>query len=335
MSKFARNVLPFLSIACSLLSSCQEPASPKHSVIFDTDANNELDDQNALAYLLLNGNDFVVRGITSNATYNGGDASEHLAEAERVLRLCDLYGEVRLIEGATAKFEEIAPKLDTPDYDGHQAVDFIIEQAHQHDQEPLILLAVGKLTNVALAVKKDPSIIEKVKLVWLGSNYPDPGEYNLINDIPSMNYLLDTDIHFEMVTVRYGKPSGTDAVKITKEQAPKLLAGLGPQVQEPVTGRHGGTFKNFGDYSVDLFEHIEYYGTPPSRALFDMAAVAIVKDPTWAEATPIPSPKMVDEKWVDQPDNPRQITLWENFDKQAIIADFLSTLTDYKQVSSN
>ena len=49
-----------------------------------------------------------------------------------------------------------------------------------------------------------------------------------------------------------------------------------------MTGRHGGAFTNFGDYSVDLFEHIDLYGDPPSRALFDMAAVAIVKNPAWA-----------------------------------------------------
>ena len=37
-------------------------------VIFDTDANNELDDQHALAYLLFSGNAFAVEGITVNST---------------------------------------------------------------------------------------------------------------------------------------------------------------------------------------------------------------------------------------------------------------------------
>jgi hypothetical protein len=37
-------------------------------VILDTDANNELDDQHAIAYLLFNGQVFDVEGITVNRT---------------------------------------------------------------------------------------------------------------------------------------------------------------------------------------------------------------------------------------------------------------------------
>jgi hypothetical protein len=141
-----------------------------------------------------------------------------------------------------------------------------------------------------------------------------------------MNYLLKTNIAFEMVTVRYGKPSGTDAVKVTKEEAMANMPGLGPTIETPITGRHGGEFTNFGNYSVNLFEHIDYYGNPPARALFDMAAVAIVKNPDWAKRTVIPSPIMVDEVWMDQPGNARKISVWEYFDKDNILSDFYVTL---------
>ena len=60
------------------------------------------------------------------------------------------------------------------------------------------------------------------------------------------------------------------------------MPGKGPRIRVQVTGRHGGKFATFGDYSVNLFDHIELSGTPPSRALYDMAAVAIVKNPAWA-----------------------------------------------------
>ena len=87
-------------------------------------------------------------------------------------------------------------------------------------------------------------------------------------------------------------------------------------------GRHGGTFHTFGDYSVNLFEHIDYHGNPPARALFDMAAVAIVKDPTWARPSEIPCPDLVNNQWEERPDNPRKIVVWEYFDKEKILADF-------------
>ena len=57
-----------------------------------------------------------------------------------------------------------------------------------------------------------------------------------------------------------------------------------------------------------------------------MAAVAIVKDPSWAEAYEIPSPHYVDNNWVEQAGNSRMITIWENFNADAIMTDFYSTL---------
>jgi hypothetical protein len=306
-----------------------EQTKRKHSVIFDTDANNELDDQHALAYLLFNGNDFDVLGVTVNTTRNGGNIDQHFAEAERVIKLCNLDGRVPLIHGADGSFEAISGTLSNPEFDGYAAVNFIIEQAKQHTEQKLVVIAVGKLTNIALAVEKEPTIASHIRLVWLGANYPEPGEYNLENDIPSMNYLLDTDILFEMVTVRYGQPSGTDAVKVYKGEPQQTMPGLGPTIAEPVTGRHGNTFTTFGDYSVSLFENCEFYGDPPGRALFDMAAVAIVKDPSWAEAKIIPCPIMIEEKWVERPDNVRKIIVCENFDKEKIMADFYASLKNF------
>jgi purine nucleosidase len=61
-----------------------------------------------------------------------------------------------------------------------------------------------------------------------------------------------------------------------------------------------------------------------------MAAVAIVKNPEWAESSIIPCPIMVDEQWVEQPENNRKIVMWENFDKEKIIADLYSVLRSAK-----
>lgn len=317
----------FISILC-LCAGCKQAENPhKIDIIFDTDANNELDDQHALAYLMLNDDIFNILGITTNATRNGGDIGEHYKEAERVIKLCNREESIKLLIGAEGSFEEIKDFLDLTDYDGHQSVDFIIEQAHKYSKEnKLPILAVGKLTNIALALKKDPSITDNIRLIWLGSNYPGPGEYNLEDDVPSMNYVLESGIHFELVPARYNEPSGTDAVKASLEEIQKIMPGLGPKAKAPVIGRHGESFTNFGDYSVNLFSNAECHGDPPSRALFDMAAVAIVKNPEWAHTQTIPCPIMENNIWIERPDNPRKIFLWENFDKDAIISDFYSTL---------
>lgn len=310
------------------LFSCkdkEESPSPKIRVIFDTDANNELDDQHALAYLLFNQDRFQVAGVTVNATRSGGGIDQQYQEAGRILQLCGASN-IPLLKGADASFHDIWPQLDSSVYDGKDAVDFISDRAREEPTKKLTVIAVGKLTTLALAFLKDPGLVSRIRLVWLGSNYPEPGEYNLNNDTAALNFILNIPVEFEIVTVRYGKASGTDAVKITQKEINEFMPGKGPKIKTPVTGRHGGTYNCFGDYSVNLFEHIDYHSDPPSRALFDMAAVAIVRDSTWAGKVEIPAPMLVNNQWVERPDNPRKITIWENFDKEAILEDFRNSM---------
>ncbi len=338
MNPFYRLAGLFLFVL--FISSCKEtvksnteaplatdPVPEKIKLIFDTDANNELDDQHALAYMLLNGNTFDVRGITVNATINGEGIQGHYDEAERILQLCNLKDSVPLLKGAEGNFQEISKDFDPLNYDGSEGVDFLLEETKK---DSVLIVAVGKLTNIALALKKDPSFAKRTKIIWLGSNYPEPGEYNQDNDTISMNYVLNSSIPFEMVTVRYGKPSGTDAVSVTKAEINQKMPGLGPMATQPITGRHGGTFATFGDYSVSLFEHIfdhiDDNGPKNSRPLFDMVALAILKDASWGETKGIPAPILIDNQWVERPNNPRKIVLWENFEKDGILQDFFTTL---------
>ena len=327
--------LILFSISCVEAELQHEQQVQKIDVIYDTDANNEVDDQHALAYLLFNGDYFNVVGVTVNATSTPdgfdtvSDVQDHYDEARRVMQLCgDLYGKIPLLTGAQDSFEEIRIHLDQDDFDGSPAVNFIIEEALKERDHKLVLLPVGKLTNIALALEKEPAIAENVRIVWLGSNYPLTGEHNKVWDKESMNYILDQDVEFEFVTVRYGDPSGTDAVKVTQAQILHRMPGLGPEISEPVVGRHGGEFNNWGDYSANLFEMYSMYGSPPSRALFDMAAVAILKNPDWAERKVIPAPIMDIENdvWVDRPENERELVLWEWFDIYGIMNDFFLTM---------
>lgn len=320
-----KKVLSILAVLCAV--ACAKQPVPAYDVIFDTDANNELDDQHAIAYLLMNPETFNTLGITTNNTHNGGGIAGQSAEARRVVTLCGKWGKgIEVYDGAEAGFEDITGTVAQNEFDGCKAVNFIIDNARSHSPEKkLTLIAVGKLTNVALALQKAPEITPNVRLVWLGSNYPNPGEYNLVDDIPSMNYVLDTDIEFEIVTVSPPDGCGTNAVRVTKEFVMENFAGKGPRIKTAVEGRHGGSFNCFGDYSANLFSNIKL-SADGSRALFDLCAVCIVKNPAWAQAREIPAPTMIEKEWVERPENTRKITIWEYFDRDGIVDDFLSTL---------
>ncbi len=315
-----------LFIFILFLSGCLDQKQ-KIRIIMDTDANNELDDQHAIAYLLLNDDYFDVEGLTVNTTSDGTEKTSidlHYNEAERIVKLIDKQENTRIYKGATQTFAEIKDKVSESEYDGYEAVNFIIERAKKIPDRRLVLLPIGKLTNIALALYKEPSIITNIRIVWLGSNYPLPGEYNQVNDPSALKYILRTNARFEIAIVRYGKSSGTDAVKVNISEIEEIMPGKGPIIDEPINGRNGGTFNNFGDYSVNLFRNYKENGNPPSRPLFDMAAVAILKNSSWADSVTIPKPELLDGNWIDKPENTSYMIIWENFNSDAIINDFFS-----------
>lgn len=305
----------------------------KIRLLIDTDANNETDDQHAIAYALFSDDTFEVEGITVNQTHNGGDVSVQLEEAVRIVKLCGRHPDLPMFKGANGNLNEILPHLDEPDFDGHEAVDFIIEQALKESDSKLVLLPIGKLTNIALALAKAPEIIPHVRVVWLGSNFPaeEDVEYNLTSDPGAVQYLLNCPVDFEIVTVLFGDPAGTWGLKVSQEEILKTMPGVGPRTSEPVTGRHGGEFVCFGDYSANLYANAPQHGDPPGRPLFDVGAVAVVKNPQWARSTVMPRPMLVDKGWTLRPENRMDMIVWDRFDRDGIIFDFFKTMINYQE----
>ena len=57
------------------------------------------------------------------------------------------------------------------------------------------MLGIGAITNIALALKKEPKIINKIEIIWLGGNeldYKDNLEYNFKQDIEAVKIVFET-----------------------------------------------------------------------------------------------------------------------------------------------
>lgn len=308
---------------CNSGNSSENDKTP---VILDTDANNEVDDQHAIAYLLNSQEDFNILGITVNATKNGGPVEKHYEEARRIVAFFNELDNIDIKKGANKTFAEIKDNLENESYDGAEAVNFIIDEAGKYENHELVLLPIGKLTNIALALEKEPEISDNVKVVWLGSNYPKPGEYNLANDTSALNYILKTSVPFEIVTVNYGRENGTSAIHVSLEEIERRMPGKGPSIEEGITGRHGNVFHTFGDYSVNLFQNFGLEGDPPGRPLYDVGAIAVVKNPNWAEKRSLSAPTYDKEGWTEHPGKSRQVYIWENFQRDSIVEDLFRSL---------
>ena len=319
-----KNQLAKTLLLILLMTTQHSFALERIPIIIDTDANNELDDQHALAYAFFNQDVFDIKGITVNHTAVGS-INDDFEEAKRVMQLSGVWGEFPLIEGVdNGTYEKICDHLKMPEHEGHQAIDFIIQQAHSQGDERLVIAPIGKLTNVALALEKDPSIVDKVKIVWLGGNYDGQdgydGEHNLMHDASAYNSIILSGADFTMVTVRYGKPTGSAAVSVDVDEIQRIMAGLGPKTA-PVLGRNGGFFSTFGDYSVDLFSDT----SRSSRSLFDLVVFAVLKNPRWGESSLIDAPRLEGDSWNGKFEG-LKIRLVENFNKSEILTDFYESI---------
>ena len=80
------------------------------------------------------------------------------------------------------------------------------------DDDPLYVVAIGAITNVASALLTEPALAEKIVVVWLGGqglSWPDTREFNLRQDVPATRVLLDCGV--PLVLVQHGHPTAPRA----------------------------------------------------------------------------------------------------------------------------
>ena len=306
----------------SLLFSLSIFAQTYQRVILDTDANNELDDQHAIAYLLFNQDIFKIEGITTNKTYNGGSINNHTAEAERVVKMCNSSGQFPILSGADGDYNSIKPFLSNSDFDGSDAVNFIVQKAHETPAgKKLLLLSVGKITNIALALEKDSAIIPKVKIIFLGTQIPNSkGEYNQDNDKAAVNAVLDTDVEIWIVPADVS----CDALSISKKQINRDMPEKGTKATPAIQGRDGKYYSNFGDYSVTLYSNVP----DEWRCIYDVVAISTAKNPKVGKKNIVYGPYLNDDgTWLFN-GGTRQVVYFNRYDSEAVQSDFWETMNN-------
>ncbi len=277
----------------------------KLRVIVDTDAACEADDPYAIVHALLTPR-FHVKGIIAEQ-FACGEGEESVdrsyAVIQKLLELMEV-ADVPVYHGA---YKKLADEQDIRESEG---ADFIIEEAGKESEEPLYVLCMGALTNVAIALNKAPDIADKFICIWIGGGfYPQGGwEFNLFNDIHAANVVFKSQVELWQVPM---------------ETYCTMQLGYA-ELQQKVLP--------CGEIGKYLFEQMIAHGMQAdwvmgeSWSLGDSPSVALALNPGcgWSETRKAP---LFDEQghYMDCDTN-REIRVYKRVDSRYVLEDFFSKL---------
>ena len=260
-----------------LVTSTSYGQAEKRRVIIDTDPGTD----DAMAILLaLNSPELKVEALTVVPGNVNGEQG-----LENALKLVSLAGRCDIPVAGGAK-RPLMQKLYTAQYwhgkngladielpaskckaDARFGPDLIIELVHQYPRE-ITLIPVGPLTNIALAVSKDPSITKLVRDIVImggsisGGNVNGAAEANIFGDPEAARIVFSAGWVVTMVGSDVG-----ERTLMTRKHLVELESGVGPQ-NDVVT--------RIARFYVERSEKNGWSGA----AMYDPLAVAVVVDPT-------------------------------------------------------
>ncbi len=258
----------------------------KLRMVLDTDTYNEIDDQFALVYALLSPERLFVEAVYAAPFHNSrsagpGDGMEK--SYDEILRLLDFLG--RSADGFAFRGSTEYLGSERQPQDNAAVRDLIDKALASPADDPLYVVAIGAITNVASALLLAPEIIKKIVVVWLGGhhlNWPHTREFNLAQDVPAAQVALDSGVPFVIVP----------CMGVTSH----LLTTL-PELQSTI----GGT-NPVGDYLCQIFKEYRPDSFGASSVIWDISTIAWLLNSDWAPSDLVHSPVLTDQvTWsVDQ-----------------------------------
>lgn len=169
----------------------------KIDAVLDTDAFNETDDQYAIAYMLKSKEKINVRALyaapfdnTNSDSPNDGMEKSY----NEIIHILELMGKDEMkknvFKGAKGFLEnEQKPQASS-------AVEHLTNLALTYTSDnPLYVVSIGAITNVASAILTKPEIVNNIVVVWLGGHsreYKDTNEFNLNEDVAAARVVFSS-----------------------------------------------------------------------------------------------------------------------------------------------
>jgi len=170
-------------------------------VVLDTDTFNEIDDQYALAYLLLSGDKLRARAIHAAPFLNHKSVSPKdgmVKSYDEIIKVIKLCGKPELLNSAFKGSERFLPDEKTP-VESDAAKNLIDLAAEYSPDNPLYVVTIGAVTNVASSIIMKPEIADNIVIISLlgqPHDWPPKPEFNLMQDIAAGRVIFGSGAPF-------------------------------------------------------------------------------------------------------------------------------------------
>lgn len=244
-----------------------QPPCRAVDVVLDTDAFNEIDDQFAIAYMLCASERLHVKGICA-APFSGNGRSvsaedgmeKSYDEIMKILELADRNDlKAHVYKGSAVYLPDEKTPVES------DAAAFMAKLADGYTPEnPLYIVAIGAITNVASALLLNPEMKEKTVIVWLGGtaqHWYHSWEYNMKQDVAGARVVFGCGVPL----VQLPCAGVVDRFTTSRFELEHWLLGKNPLATYLVEN----TVREAESYAA---------GKPWTRTIWDVTAVAWLLD---------------------------------------------------------
>ncbi len=240
------------------------------NIILDSDVSNEADDLFAIIYLLKS-NIFNVKAITiapfKHSKWNGTVAESVDASYKEACKLYDYLGihdYSNILKGSKDYFKN--GYIEETD-----AIKKMYEIIKECDKT--YILAIGCLTNIAVLLNNHPEVINKIEVIWLGSNFlfGDNQDFNFKQDVDAVRYVFSSKIKLTVIPC---SPITSNLLMSIYELKYELKSG-----------------NELNDYLIDRF-YDRPWGPHRRWPLWDISAVAYMINKSWFKTMDVYAPEI-------------------------------------------
>ncbi len=321
-----KSILSLILLSFHMTSFCQDfprinevdrinrlnPPTGKIRMVLDTDTYNEVDDQFALAYALLSPEKLKVEAVYAAPFHNARSESpadgmeKSYQEILRLLKFMNVPSEGFVYKGSTGYLQDITRPIRS-----EAALDLVSKALASSPEDPLYVVPIGCITNIASAILIEPRIINNIVVVWLGGNgldWPTQREFNLMQDVLAAQVVLNSGVPLVITPCR-------PVVSHFHTTLPELAHYL--KDKNPLSNYLYEIVAGYNAQNLDAW----------SKEIWDVVAIAWLVNPAWVPTNLVHSPILTDQVTYSK-DNARHfLRMATSLNRDAIFRDLFAKLT--------